>query len=127
MRQLYAGCDLHGNNNFIGIVDGKGKRVFKKRLSNDLSLVRDTLEPFHGDLVGGRPAGSGLQSCNLLFNIDPWPVSQEFTIQERSIMSSCAATQGKPSSSITETGLAFTSCFRRGSSGSGIVSMPSAS
>jgi transposase len=52
MRELYAGCDLHGNNNLIGIVDGEGKRVFKKKLSNDLALVRDTLKPFQGELVG---------------------------------------------------------------------------
>ena len=53
----------------------------------------------------GRLMGSGLQSCNLLFNIDPWLVSQEFTVRERSIMLPCVATQGRPSSSITETGL----------------------
>jgi transposase len=52
MRQLYAGCDLHGNNNLIGIIDGDGKRVFKKKLSNNLSLVRDTLTLFQGELVG---------------------------------------------------------------------------
>jgi transposase len=52
MRALYAGCDLHGNNNLIGIVDGAGKRVFKKKLSNDLSLVRETLKPFQQELVG---------------------------------------------------------------------------
>jgi transposase len=52
MRQLYAGCDLHGNNNLIGIVDGEGKRVFKTKLSNDLLLVRDTLKPFRKELVG---------------------------------------------------------------------------
>jgi len=52
MRQLYAGCDLHGNNNLIGIIDGEGKRVFKKKLSNDLALVRDTLKPFKEELVG---------------------------------------------------------------------------
>ena len=52
MRVLYAGCDLHGNNNLIGIIDGEGKRVFKKRLSNDLSLVQDTLKPFQEELVG---------------------------------------------------------------------------
>ena len=46
MRQLYAGCDLHGNSNFIGVIDGEGKRIFKRKLSNDLSLVRDTLKPF---------------------------------------------------------------------------------
>jgi len=52
MRALYAGCDLHGNNNLIGIIDGEGKRVFKKKLSNDLGLVRDTLKPFQEELVG---------------------------------------------------------------------------
>jgi transposase len=52
MKQLYAGCDLHGNSNFIGIVDGEGKRVFNKKLSNDLLVVRETLKPFEGDLVG---------------------------------------------------------------------------
>ena len=49
MRQLYAGCDLHGNNNFIGIVDGEGKRVFKKKLSNDLSVGSR-----HTEAVSGR-------------------------------------------------------------------------
>ena len=52
MRALYAGCDLHGNNNLIGVIDGEGKRVFKKKLSNDLTLVRDTLKPFQEELVG---------------------------------------------------------------------------
>jgi transposase len=52
MRVLYAGCDLHGNSNLIGIVDGEGKRVFKKKLSNDLGVVRDALEPFQEELVG---------------------------------------------------------------------------
>ncbi len=52
MRQLYAGCDLHGNNNLIGIVDGEGKRVFKKKLPNDLMLVRDTLQSYREELVG---------------------------------------------------------------------------
>jgi len=52
MRQLYAGCDLHGNNNLFGIIDGEGKRDFKKKLSNDLLLVLDTLKPFQEELVG---------------------------------------------------------------------------
>jgi hypothetical protein len=39
MNALYAGCDLYGNNNLIGIIDGEGKRVFKKKLSNDLGWV----------------------------------------------------------------------------------------
>jgi transposase len=52
MRELYAGCDLHGNNNLIGIIDGEGRRVFKKNLSNDLPLIRDALKPFQRELVG---------------------------------------------------------------------------
>jgi transposase len=52
MKQLYAGCDLHGNNNFIGVVDGEGKRVFNKKLPNDLLVVRETLRPFKEELVG---------------------------------------------------------------------------
>jgi len=52
MRELYAGCDLHSNNNLVGIVDGEGRRIFKKKLSNDLALVRDTLKPFQEELVG---------------------------------------------------------------------------
>ena len=52
MRVLYAGCDLHGNSNFIGVVDAEGKRVFKRKLSNDLGLVRETLKPFEQELVG---------------------------------------------------------------------------
>ena len=30
--KLYAGFDLHGNNNYLGIIDKQGKKVFKKRL-----------------------------------------------------------------------------------------------
>lgn len=52
MRQLYAGCVLHGNNNLIGIIDEAEKRVFKKNLSKDLVLVQDTLKPFQEELEG---------------------------------------------------------------------------
>jgi transposase len=52
MRQLYAGSDLHGNSNLIGIIDGEGKRVFKKKLPNDLSLVLEALRPFQDEVVG---------------------------------------------------------------------------
>lgn len=52
MRPLYAGCDLHSKSNFIGVIDGEGKRVFKRKVSNDFSLVRDTLKPFQEELVG---------------------------------------------------------------------------
>jgi transposase len=52
MEGLYAGLDLHGNSNFLGIVDRQGKRVFKKKLPNELVLIRQTLQPFQAELVG---------------------------------------------------------------------------
>ena len=52
MRTLYAGSDLHSNNNFLGIMDGEGKKIFKKRLSNDPRVVLDNLKPFQKELVG---------------------------------------------------------------------------
>jgi transposase len=52
MGGLYAGSDLHSNSNFLGIIDGQGKRVFNKRLPNELSLIRQTLQPFQEELVG---------------------------------------------------------------------------
>jgi transposase len=52
MRQLYAGCDLHGNSDLVGIIDDQGRRVFGKKLPNELDLIRRALEPFRGDLMG---------------------------------------------------------------------------
>lgn len=52
MRALYVGSDLHGNNNLVGIIDGEGKRIFKKRVPNDPQLVRDVLKPYKGEIVG---------------------------------------------------------------------------
>jgi transposase len=52
MEGLYAGSDLHGNSNFLGIIDAQGKRVFKKKLPNELVLIRQTLQPFQRELVG---------------------------------------------------------------------------
>ena len=48
--ELYCGIDLHSNNGVYGIVNGDGKRVFKKRLKNDLRLILETLEPYKVDL-----------------------------------------------------------------------------
>ena len=52
MRELYAGCDLHSNSNLVGVIDGQGKRVFKKKLSNDMGWIREALVPLKGELVG---------------------------------------------------------------------------
>ena len=50
--ELYAGLDLHSRNTYLGILDGNLKRVFKKKMANDLELIIDTLEPFRHDLSG---------------------------------------------------------------------------
>jgi transposase len=50
--QLYAGLDLHSRNTYIGIMDKEFKRVFGKRVSNDLPLILKTLEPFQDQLQG---------------------------------------------------------------------------
>jgi len=49
---LYAGLDLHSSNTYIGVLDPQFNRVFKKRVSNDLNLILETLEPFRVRLRG---------------------------------------------------------------------------
>jgi hypothetical protein len=50
--QLYAGLDLHSRNTFNGIMDKEFKRVFAKRVFNNLPLIIKTLEPFWDQLQG---------------------------------------------------------------------------
>jgi len=48
----YCGIDLHSNNHVVVVIDEKDKRVFEKRLNNDLSLTLDALSPFQESLQG---------------------------------------------------------------------------
>ena len=50
--KLYVGIDLHSNNNYVGILDSKDKKVFKKKLPNELPVVLKTLEPFRKEVQG---------------------------------------------------------------------------
>jgi len=50
--KAYAGIDLHSSNNYIGIMDHDHKRLFGKRLPNNLEKVLMVLEPFKSDLKG---------------------------------------------------------------------------
>ena len=50
--RLYVGDDLHANNNFLALVDGKGKRVDQKKLPNDLFVIRDFLKPYQKNIMG---------------------------------------------------------------------------
>lgn len=49
---LYCGVDLHGDNGFYAIVDENNKRIFKKRLPNELDTVLSELEPYREQLKG---------------------------------------------------------------------------
>ncbi|TYP81245.1 MULTISPECIES: IS110 family transposase [Nitrosomonas] len=42
--QHYCGIDLHSNNHVVVVIDEEDKRVFEKRLSNDLSLTLQALK-----------------------------------------------------------------------------------
>ena len=50
--KLYAGLDLHARNNYLGIIDSKDKRLFGKRLSNSMDVIKNALEPFRRELIG---------------------------------------------------------------------------
>jgi transposase len=52
MKKVYAGIDLHGNNNYLGIQDKDGKRVFKKKLPNVAEVILETLKPFQKAVMG---------------------------------------------------------------------------
>jgi len=37
--ELYAGLDLHSRNTCVGLLDQNLKRVFKKRVVNNLEII----------------------------------------------------------------------------------------
>jgi len=49
---LYTGFDLHSSSSYVGIIDEDGKRMWKKKLRNDPSLISSTLRPFKDDIAG---------------------------------------------------------------------------
>jgi len=50
--QVYAGIDLHANNNYLGVVDVDGKRLFRKKLRNDPAMILNAFDSFRKDVVG---------------------------------------------------------------------------
>jgi transposase len=48
----YAGIDLHSTNNYIGVIDGKDKRLYSKRHGNQLEHVLKALKPFKKTMKG---------------------------------------------------------------------------
>ena len=37
--KAYAGIDLHSSNNYLGIINDNDKRLYGRRISNDLNLI----------------------------------------------------------------------------------------
>ncbi len=50
--KLYAGIDLDSNNSLIVIIDSEGKRVYQKRLDNELDRILEALQPYQSQLSG---------------------------------------------------------------------------
>ena len=50
--KTYAGIDLHSNNIYLGIIDCDNKKLFSKRLANNLSIIKKALQPFKKALAG---------------------------------------------------------------------------
>ncbi len=50
--KLYTGFDLHSSNNYLAIVDEKGKRVYKKKLQNEPDCILTTLKPHKDNITG---------------------------------------------------------------------------
>jgi len=50
--RTYAGIDLHSSNSFIGVIDEKDKRLYKKRLPNRMEDILTALSPFKDTLAG---------------------------------------------------------------------------
>jgi transposase len=50
--KLYGGIDLHSNNSVVVIQDEEDRRLFEKRLRNDLSTILAALAPYASELEG---------------------------------------------------------------------------
>lgn len=50
--RLYTGFDLHSSNNYLAIIDEKGKRVYKRKLRNDPESILTALKPHKKDIRG---------------------------------------------------------------------------
>lgn len=49
--KLYSAIDLHSNNHVLTIIDEQDRRVYERRLANDLSCTLRELEPYREQLV----------------------------------------------------------------------------
>jgi len=50
--KLYAGIDLHANNNYLAVIDENDSRVYKRKSPNRPDVILAELEPFRKDISG---------------------------------------------------------------------------
>ena len=50
--KVYAGIDLHSSNNYLGILDEEGRKVYGKSLPNRLPSILRVLQVYREDVVG---------------------------------------------------------------------------
>ena len=50
--KLYAGIDLHSNNNHLAIIDEEDRRIYQKRLPNMVDVILSEIEPYRDSLAG---------------------------------------------------------------------------
>jgi transposase len=50
--KLYAGIDLHSNNNTVVVLNEQDQGIYRKQLNNELTVVLQALEPFRAELAG---------------------------------------------------------------------------
>ena len=48
--RLYCAIDLHSNNHVLTIIDDADRRVYERRLPNDLAITKAALEPYRAEL-----------------------------------------------------------------------------
>jgi len=48
--KLYCGIDLHSNNHWLTIIDEADRRLFERRVPNDMAVTLRELEPYRGAL-----------------------------------------------------------------------------
>ena len=48
---LYCGIDLHSNNHVLTVIDEADRKVYERRLPNDLAISKAALEPYRAELV----------------------------------------------------------------------------
>lgn len=49
---LYAGIDLHSNNNVVVLLNEQDQVVYQQRLANQLPIVLEQLAPYREEITG---------------------------------------------------------------------------